>query len=142
MIKRDRTKGCLQWEKDIKEMTSAWEKDSKEVERDTSSRKGGKKKGTKEAEKDNMETQEKAKEMTSATAKVVEKEISDRQKDPRGKPYSMDHVTTAGHRDIRQEDVHTWEKASKGTATRVGRWDTLGTSVQSFHMEREREKGE
>ena len=66
----------------------------------------------------------------------------DHQKDRRGKPYSMDHATTAGHRNIQQEDVHTWEKASKGTATRVGRLDTLGTSAQSFHMEKEREKGE
>ena len=142
MTNQDRTRECLRWEKDTKEVTSAWGKDSKEVERDTSSRRGGKKKGTKEVEKDNMETQEKEKEMTSATKKVVEKAISDHQKDRRGKPYFMDHATTAGHRDIRQEDAHTWEKASKGTATRVGHWDTLGINARSSHMGKEREKGE
>ena len=142
MTKQDRTRECLRWEKDTKEMISAWGKDSKEVERDTSNRRGGKRKGTKEVEKDNMEIQGKGKEMTSARAKVVEKATLDHQKDRRGKPYFMDHATTAGQQDTRQEDVRTWEKASKGTATRVGRLDTLGTSAQSFHMEKEREKGE
>ena len=142
MTKQDRTRGCLRWEKDTKGMISAWGRDSKEVERDTSSRRDGKKKGTKEVEKGNMEIQEKVKEMISTKAKVVEKATSDHRKGRRGRPYFMDHATTAGHRDTRQEDVHTWEKASKGTATRVGRWDTLGTSAQSFHMEKEREKGE
>ena len=143
MTNQDRTRECLLWEKDTKEMISAWEKDSKEAEKDTSSRRGGKRKGTKEVEKDNMGIQEKAKEekvTTPAREKVAEKVTSDHRKVQQGKPYSMDHATTAGHRDIRQEDVHTWEKASKGTATRVGRLDTLGTSAQSFHMEKEREK--
>ena len=123
-------------------MISAWGKDSKEVERDTSSRRDGKRKGTKEVEKDNMEIQAKVKEMTSTKGKVVEKATSDHRKGQQGRPYFKDHATTAGRRDTRREDVHIWEKALTGTATRVGLQDTLGTSVQSSHMEREREKGE
>ena len=142
MTKQDRARGCLRWEKDTKEVISAWGRDSKEVERDTSSRRDGKRRGTKEVEKDNMGIQEKVKEMTSAKEKAVEKVISDHRKGRRGRPYSMDHATTAAHRDTRQEDVHTWERDSKGTATRVGHWDTLGISAQSFHMGKEKEKGE
>ena len=145
MTNQDRTRGCLRWEKDTKEMISAWEKDSTEAEKDTSSRRGGMRKDTKEVEKDNMGIQEKAKEekvTTPAREKVAEKVTSDRRKDQQGKPYSMDHVTTAGRQDTRQEDVLTWEKDSKETATHAGNWDTLGISAQSIQMEKVKEKEE
>ena len=132
---------CLRWGRVTKEMTTAWGKDTKEVERDMSSRRGGKRRGTKEVEKDSIGIQGKdmGKEKTVERGKA---RCKDHQKDPRARRYSTEIAMDVGNQDTRRVDAHTWEKDSKETATRVGEKDTPGISAPNTHMARERGKVE
>jgi hypothetical protein len=122
-------------------MTTAWGKDTKEVEKDMSSRRGGKRRGTKEVEKDSIGIQEKdmGKEKTVERGKA---KCKDHQKDPQARQYSTGTAMDVGNQDIHRMDVHTWGKGSKEIATRVEEKDTPGINALNSHMVKEKEKVE
>ena len=61
--------------------------------------------------------------------KEVEKGI-DQERREMGDQYFMGHVTNAVCLDTHREDVHHWERDSKGNAMDVGEWDTQKRNAQ------------
>ena len=122
-------------------MTPAWVEDTKEVERDMSSRRDGKRRDTKEMEKERTGIQGKDMEKVRTVERGKAK-CKDHQKDPQARRYSTGTAMDVGNQDIHRMDVHTWGKGSKEIATRVEEKDTPGINALNSHMVKEKEKVE
>jgi len=96
---------------------------------------------TKEVESNRAGIRGKEKDMERAQTEEKEKEkCKDHPKDQQAKPYSTANAMDAENKDTPKEDVHKWERGSRGIAIHVEERDIHGINVPSSHMEKPKEK--